>query len=171
MRMIVAFVSVVLTAAVLAVGFCGSALGEDVPENLAPSAKVSASSQFSDAYRPEMATSGVVPSEFQQDSDWAVRATQAGHFTLQWDKPVTAAQIIYYARVTSPLLECFKDFAIYVDDREQPVVRGTLEHRPIPHMCTGPDLHGVRGLQRRCRQPARTHADADSAPIQWRRQW
>ena len=49
-----------------------TAAGE-VPKNLAVAARVSASSQFSDAYRPQMATSGVMPSDFQPDGgDWAV---------------------------------------------------------------------------------------------------
>ncbi|MFH1919031.1 MAG: hypothetical protein ABIP48_03970 [Planctomycetota bacterium] len=134
MRSGIAICSFVLIAVVGAVFSRGTALADAMPENLAPQAKVSASSQFSDAYRPEMATSGVVPSEFQQDSDWAVRATQEGQFTLKWDKPVEATEIIYYARVTSPLLECFKDYEVYLDDDEKPAVRGTLEHRRGPQM-------------------------------------
>ena len=54
-------------------------------------------------------TSGVMPSDFQPDGgDWAVRGTQNGWFELQWDQPVEAAQIVYYARTTSPLLECLQ---------------------------------------------------------------
>ena len=71
---------------------------------------------------PEMATSGVVPLASNQDSDWCVKATQTGSFTLEWEQPVDATQIIYYARVTSPLLECFKDYEVYLDDAEKPVV-------------------------------------------------
>ena len=46
-----------------------------LPENLAPRAKVSASSEFSGNYRARNAVSGVVPSEFQPDKDWAVKGT------------------------------------------------------------------------------------------------
>jgi hypothetical protein len=134
----VAFRSLVLTAAALTGGLGNTALAVEMPDNLATSASVSASSQFSDAYRPEMAISGAIPSEFQQDSDWAVKAMQSGHFTLAWDNPVTASQIIYYARVTSPLLECFKDYAVYLNGEPQPVVRGTLEHRRGPQMINFP---------------------------------
>ncbi|MAG58964.1 MAG: hypothetical protein CMJ83_21970 [Planctomycetes bacterium] len=119
-------------ATVLTLTSIGMAQATETPENLAPAASVSASSQFSDAYRPQMAISGVIPSEFQPDDDWAVRATQEGRFTLQWDQPIEAAQIIYYARVTSPLLECFKDYEVYLNDDKKPVVRGTLEHRRGP---------------------------------------
>lgn len=114
------------------------ALAEEIPENLAPAAKVSASSQFSDRFRPEMAVSGVVPLEFQQDDDWAVRGTDKGHFTLEWDEPIEATQIIYYARVTSRLLECFKDYEVYLNGDEKPVVRGTLEHRRGPQLIQFP---------------------------------
>ena len=138
MRNVITFYSCMLIAAVMAVASCGVTLADEMPENLAPRAKASASSHFSDAYRPEMATSGAVPSEFQQDSDWAVRATQTGWFTLQWDQPVDVAQIVYYARVTSPLLECFKDYEVYLNDEKKPVVRGTLEHRRGPQRITLP---------------------------------
>ncbi|MFV1967597.1 MAG: hypothetical protein ACC628_19380 [Pirellulaceae bacterium] len=127
-----------LLTAALVMASGGTTFADKMPDNLAPQASVSASSQFSDAYRPEMAVSGVVPSEFQQDSDWAVRATQTGHFTFQWEKPVSATQIIYYARVTSPLLECFKDYEVYLNDAKTPAVKGTLEHRRGPQMITFP---------------------------------
>ena len=130
--------SSVLIAALLAVVPCGMVRADAMPRNLAPQAKVSASSQFSDAYRPEMAISGVVPSEFQKDSDWAVKATQDGHFTLRWSKPVEAAQIVYYARVTSSLLECFKDYEVYLNGEKKPVVRGKLKHRRGPQMIDFP---------------------------------
>ena len=120
-------------AAALAVAACAAA-GEAMPENLAPRAKVSASSVFSPEYRPQMAVSGVVPSQFNQDADWATKGQQAAEFTLQWAKPVEATQIVYYARVTSPLLECFKDYEVYLNDDAKAVVRGTLEHRHGPQM-------------------------------------
>ena len=138
MRKCMAFCASGWIGAVLAVVLYGATLADEMPENVAPKAKVSANSQFSDAYRPEMAINGVVPSEFQQDGDWAVHATQKGQFTLEWDKPVEAAQIIYYARVTSALLECFKDYEIYLNDGQEPAVRGTLEHRRGPQRINFP---------------------------------
>ena len=87
-----------------------------------------------------MAISGVLPSEFQQDGgDWAVRGTQEGWFELDWDQPVEAAQIVYYARTTSPLLECFKDYEVYLNGDPEPAVQGTLEHRRGPQMIACPE--------------------------------
>ena len=118
-----------LIAAVLAAVSAGMVRADAMPENLAPKAKVSASSQFSDQYRPQMAVEGAPPSTSRGSGDWAVKGTQNGHFTLLWKKPVEAAQIVYYARVTSTLLECFKDYEVYLNNDEKPVVGGALERR------------------------------------------
>jgi len=126
--------STLLIAAVLAVVSAGMVRAGATPENLAPKAKVSASSQFSGAYRPEMAINGAIPSQSAQDGDWAVKGTQDGHFTLRWARPVEAAQIIYWARVTSSLLESFKDYEVYLNDEKTPAVRGRLARRRGPQM-------------------------------------
>ena len=140
----------------------GLTAAAEVPKNLAVEARVSASSQFSDAYRPQMAASGVMPSEFQPDGgDWAVRGTQNGWFELQWDQPVEAAQIVYYARTTSPLLECFKDYAVYLNGEPKPAVQGTLEHRRGPQKIAlaeaagDADPHRVPFVASRVAQPRR----------------
>jgi hypothetical protein len=133
----------VIAVATLAAISTVDALAGD-PDNLARKARGSASSAFSSEYRADMATSGAVPSEIHQDSDWAVKGTQTGRFTLQWDKPVEATQIIYYARVTSTLLECFKDYEVYLNDDEKPVARGTLEHRRGPQRINFPKQHVSR---------------------------
>ncbi|MCY2989069.1 MAG: hypothetical protein NTY19_14535 [Planctomycetota bacterium] len=123
----------------------GQAAAAEAPKNLATAARVSASSQFSDAYGPQMAVRGVLPSEFQSDGgDWAVRGTQNGWFDLQWDQPVEVAQIVYYARTTSPLLEVFKDYAVYVNGEAKPAVQGTLEHRRGPQKITLPKQRVTR---------------------------
>ncbi|NUQ64336.1 MAG: hypothetical protein HUU20_17850 [Pirellulales bacterium] len=128
-----------LWCGILSAGLAISAAAGELPENLATKARVSASSQFNDSYRAQMAVSGIVPSDYQQDSgDWAVRGVQNGWFELQWDQPVEAAQIVYYARETSPLLECFKDYEVYLDGGARPAVRGTLDQFRGPQMILVP---------------------------------
>jgi hypothetical protein len=119
-----------LCAAIAVVHACAA---DDLPRNLAPGARVSASSQFDEKHRPEMASSGVLPSEFQRAGrDWAVRGTQSGWFEFQWAEPVEAAQVIYFARTTSPLLEVFKDYQVFLNGAATPAVRGRLELRRGP---------------------------------------
>ena len=111
----------------------------DALRNLAVEAEVSASSQFSDAYRPKLAISGAIPSEFNpDDGDWAVRGVQNGWFELRWKEAVEVAQVVYYARQTSPLLECFRDYIVYVNGEPQPAVRGSLEQRRGPQSISVP---------------------------------
>ena len=126
----------------LIIGFLAAVAGPcaagALPVNLAPKAKVSASSQFSDAYGPAMAINNVIPGEFRQDQDWAVKAVQTGWFTLEWERPVEAAQVVYYARVTSPLTESFKDYEVYLNDARRPVTTGMLEQRHGAQMINFP---------------------------------
>ncbi len=123
---------VVLLAAISTDVFAADAL----PPNLAPKAKVSASSQFSGRYRAQNAINGVIPSA--DDSDWAVKGTRTGHFTLEWAKPVTAAQIVYWSRVTGQHMENFKDYEIYLNDAKSPAVKGALAHRAGPQAINFP---------------------------------
>lgn len=110
-----------------------SASAAELPPNLAPKARVSASSVHSDAYRPQNAVSGIIPSEFAEDAgDWATKGKHAATFTLQWDKPVEAAQVVYFARTNSPILESFKDYAVYLNDDKDPAAKGALELRHGP---------------------------------------
>ncbi len=125
----------------------GVTLGADrtLPANLATGAKIAVSSEFSPAFRGQLATDGLLPSDYSTEvSDWAVSNTQHGSFELLWDQPIEAAQIVYYARTTSPLLECFKDYAIYVNGEAQPVARGTLEHRRGPQTMALPKQQVTR---------------------------
>jgi hypothetical protein len=128
-----------------AVACSAMAADDKLPENVATKARASASSQFDNTYRPQNAISGVLPSEFQRDGgDWAVRGTQDGWFELQWKEPVEAAQIVYYARATSPLLESFKDYAVYLNGEKKPAVRGELQQRRGPQAIALPKQRVTR---------------------------
>jgi len=136
LSLVVSLAAMLLSAAEV---LCAPASAEKLPENLATKAKVSASSQFSSAYRPQLAVSGRIPSgSGQAGGDWAVRGTQAGWFELRWAKPVEVAQIVYCARMDSPLLECFKDYAVYLNGEKKPAVSGSLQRRHGPQMIAVP---------------------------------
>ncbi|MCP4374772.1 MAG: hypothetical protein GY794_01125, partial [bacterium] len=116
-----------LIVAALAVVSAGEVQAAAKPENLARKATVSASSQFSRQYRPSLAINGSLA-----NGDWAVKGKQSGTFTLQWAKPVEAAQIVYWARMTSNRLEVFKDYEVYLNDGKTPAVKGSLQRRHGP---------------------------------------
>jgi len=116
----------ILIVTVLSSGMDGA---EKLPENLARKAKVSATSQFNRQHRAELATDGSAAG-----SDWALKGAKQGEFTLQWAKPVEAAQIVYWARTTGAHLEVFKDYEVYLDDSKAAAVKGKLERRFGPQL-------------------------------------
>ncbi len=94
------------------------------PENIAPKATVSATSEHSGNFTARRAVDG------RLDGNWAVNGKEAGdqaEFTLQWDNPVFVAQIVYAGRTTA-LIESWKDYEVYLDDDDTPAVRGVLKN-------------------------------------------
>ena len=117
---------------------------EAEPENLAPKAKVSASDQYDLRFAPQFAVDGRIPLPLSGDdfeTGWVIPGAKSkfqGTFTLQWDKPVEVAEIVYYGRTAMVLEECFKDYEVYLDGAKTPVARGTFrmtgdpQRIPIP---------------------------------------
>ncbi|MDP6542900.1 MAG: hypothetical protein QGH60_02850 [Phycisphaerae bacterium] len=118
-----------LSLLIVTVVSTGAVAAEKLPENLARKAKVSASSQFSGQYRASSAIDGDAAG-----SDWAVKGTQSGEFTLQWKKEIEATQVVYFARTTGQHLESFKDYEVYLNDAKEPAVKGKLEMRHGPQL-------------------------------------
>ncbi len=123
---------------VLVVLVCSWAVAADGPVNLAPDAKVSASSEYDGRYLAKFAVDGIVPLPLRQDdmnTAWAVAGGESkfqGWFKLEWDQPVDVAEIVYYGRTGWVLEECFKDYEVYLDDAAEPIVRGTFEMTSDP---------------------------------------
>ncbi len=108
------------------------------PRNLALSAHVSASSEFSPQYAARLACDGVIPEMLSKDDvgrAWAVNGATSGQhatFILEWPDPVTVAEIVYYGRTSWMMEECWKDYAVRLDDAETPVARGQFEMNAGP---------------------------------------
>lgn len=102
------------------------------PENLARTAKIRASSHYSADYVPQRAADGNVPGPLSRADvgmAWAVRGEEAqdkGWFTLEWERPVTLSEIVYYGRTAWMLTECWKDYEVYLDAAEDPVSKGSF---------------------------------------------
>ncbi|MCP4784860.1 MAG: hypothetical protein GY903_21900 [Fuerstiella sp.] len=103
-----------------------------LPENVALRAKVTASSEYSQRYLARFAIDGKLPSSggsSDLDQAWCVNggvSRSGAQFTLEWDEPVTVAEILYYARTAWFANECWKDYEVYLDEATEPAATGTL---------------------------------------------
>ncbi len=117
----------------LLLGATGAWAAPKLPENLAPKAKVSASSEYSDRYLAKFAVDGKVPpagSQSDLGKAWAVQGNTAAdkaEFTLGWKQPVTVAEIVYYARTAWLMGECWKNYEVYADDAAEPIAKGRFK--------------------------------------------
>ena len=108
------------------------------PVNLARTARVSASSEYSGQYLAALAVDGVIPELLSKDDigrAWAVNGARAqgkGWFALAWDEPVAVSEIVYYGRTSWLIEECWKDYEVRVDEGERPVAAGRFEMNAGP---------------------------------------
>jgi len=111
---------------------------EGVPKNLAATAHVSAGNEYDANYLAKFAVDGSVPrllSGEDRRAAWVVRGQATGFkgdFTLWWDQAVDVSEIVYFGRTAMIVEECFKDYEVYLDDAQQPIVRGTFEMKHGP---------------------------------------
>jgi hypothetical protein len=103
------------------------------PDNLARKATATASSEYSAAYRAQFAVDGKIPeagSHADLNAAWCVRGDKhrnGAEFTLEWPEPVTVGQIVYYGRTAWMDTECWKNYAVYLDNADKPALTGQLE--------------------------------------------
>ncbi|MGL6194068.1 MAG: DUF7402 domain-containing protein, partial [Thermoguttaceae bacterium] len=114
------------------------------PENLASTAKVSASSEYSGDYLAKWAVDGNVPLALCRNDTrlaWAIRGNDGieSWFKLQWDTPQKIAEVVYYPRTAMLLQEGFKDYELYLDGDTKPVVAGSFEMQHGPQRITLPE--------------------------------
>ena len=127
--------STVNRVAVILFLLAGAALPIDAAglTNLAPQARVSATSEAGESNLARFAVDGRIPAEGSMFADggasWSVdgKATgNKGSFILEWAEPVAAAEIIYHGR-TAWGKECFKDYEVYLNDAKAPAAKGSLK--------------------------------------------
>ena len=108
------------------------------PQNIAPSAEVSASSEYSEGYAARFAVDGQIPQVLSKDDvgrAWAINGAQAqgaAAFVLEWPEPVQIAEIIYYGRTAWLVEECWRTYAVRLDDRPEPVATGRFMMKAGP---------------------------------------
>lgn len=104
------------------------------PQNLAPKAMTSATSEHNAHYQAKFAVDGKIPpagsGSADLDAAWCVLKAKSGDqadFTLQWQQPVDLSEIIYFGRTAWFMNECWKDYEVYLDDAGQPAAKGSLK--------------------------------------------
>ena len=125
---------------------CGlAAAARDVPGNLAPTAKVSVSSAYSDQYRAEYLADGQIPVPMGQDDigkAWVAKGNQHPDgvtVTFEWPQAVTVSTIVYYGRTGWHWAENWKDYEVYLAEATKPVAKGQFKAGHGPQLVQLPE--------------------------------
>jgi hypothetical protein len=125
-------------ATLLVVSIFSAAAFAQAPSNLAPKARITASSIFSKDYQARFVASGRVPDGGGRNDlrqAWCVDGRTHRHgaeISFAWDEPVTVSEVIYYGRTAWFLEECWKDFELFAENSDQTIARGQFEMRSGP---------------------------------------
>ena len=134
-------------------------------ENLAFKAQVSTNSEYSTEFSARGAIDGIVPPALsgtpltkrghyviagEDDSHraWAIHGKDGyeSWFRLEWEKPQTVAEVVYFGRTAMLMNECFKDYELLLDDEPTPVVCGTFQMKHGPQRIALPEARTVQSL-------------------------
>ena len=91
------------------------------PENLALSARATATSEYSEQYRAQFAVDGKIPGAgLHEDAgySWCVQGDthrNGADLTLEWPNTVTVAEVVYFGRTAWFAEECWKDCEVAAD--------------------------------------------------------
>jgi len=108
--------------------------GENVAaaENIAPKAKIAATSEHSAPYAAKFVADGKVPALGKCNgagTEWAAKGNTHPSgvvLTFQWSKPMTIAEIVYYGR-SSYAVEGFKGYEVTLDRDTKPLAKGEFK--------------------------------------------
>ncbi len=122
------------------------------PENLAPKARVSASSEFGPQYQARFAADGKIAEENSggdAGNAWAVKGDthrDGADLVFEWDAPVRVAQVVYYGRTAFGANECWKEVQVFLDGAAQPAAKARLEMTAEPQPVNLPAPSTARKL-------------------------
>ncbi len=139
---------VILASCALSAG-TRTAWGEEAARNVAPEATVTAST------RPAAAAAvadGLLPGPGNRDdgrSVWCIKEAKElpASLVFTWKEPVTVSTVVYYGRSRAWGFQVFKDYAVYLDDAEKPVVEGAFRNGHGPQPVTLPAPVRLRKLR------------------------
>ena len=102
------------------------------PRNIAPNAKVTATSEHSATHAAKFVADGKIPALGKCNGagqEWAAKGNTHPNgvvLTFQWPKPVTVAEVVYYGR-SSYAVEGFKGYEVTLDGETKPVAKGEFK--------------------------------------------
>jgi len=123
-----------------------------LPENLAPKARITANSEYSNDYLAKFVADGKIPlggGRNDPGQAWCVRGDthrNGAELTFEWDAPVMIAEVVYYGRTSWFAEECWKDFELYLDGAAQPALKGQFQMGDGPQPVKLPAAAQVRKL-------------------------
>jgi len=103
------------------------------PKNIAPAAKITATSEYNTSYLAKFVADGKIPpaaSNADLEKVWAVKGDthrQKAEITFEWPAEVTVAEIVYFGRTAFESGENWKDYEVYLDSSSTPAARGALK--------------------------------------------
>ena len=106
---------------------------DDAAENLAPQAKIVASSQFNDQYVGQLVADGKIPpamSAADVGKAWCAKGNQhpqGVQLTFAWPAPVRIAEVVYYGRTSFQWEENWKNYELWADSQAAAIVQGELK--------------------------------------------
>ncbi len=106
---------------------------DEAAENLAPQARIEASSVHSDQYLGQFVADGNVPgamSGADVGKAWCAKGNQHPHgvqLTFTWPAPVQIAELVYFGRTAFEWVENWKQFELVGDAPDEPLVQGELK--------------------------------------------
>jgi hypothetical protein len=102
-------------------------------KNLAPSAKISATSEYNSSYQAKFVADGKIPgpgSGRDLERAWAANGLKhrnGAAITFEWPAEITVAEIVYYGRTAFESGENWKDYEVYLNSSTTPAVKGKLK--------------------------------------------
>ena len=119
--------------------------------NLAARAEITASVESFPGAAAKVAD-GLLPGPGNRDdgrSVWVVKEANdlPASLVFTWKAPVTVSTVVYYGRSRAGGFQVFKDYAVYLDDADKPVVEGAFLNGHGPQPVTLPAPVQVRKLR------------------------
>lgn len=107
-----------------------AAIGK-MPENLAPKAKISASSEYDQKYAARFVADGIIVGPRSGGgAGWAAKGSnheKGVQLTFEWKTAVSAKEIVFYRRATDMKNEAWKNYRLFLNDDKEPFQTGTLQ--------------------------------------------